>query len=104
MEYAIIEIGGHQVWVEEGKYFLTNRVLNPIGSNLLLNKILLIKKNEKADFGYPYLENSIVKAQILEHLRGPKLNVYKMKSKKKYRRKIGHRQEITKLLITEIKK
>jgi large subunit ribosomal protein L21 len=104
MEYAIVEIGGHQVWVEEGKYFLTNRVSSSVGSNLLLNKILLIKKHEKADFGYPYLENSIVKAQILEHLRGPKINVYKMKSKKKYRRKIGHRQEITKLLITEIKK
>ena len=53
MEYAIVEIGGHQVWVEEGKYFLTNRILNPVGSNLLLNKILLIKKNEKANFGYP---------------------------------------------------
>jgi ribosomal protein L21 len=50
MEYAIIEIGGHQVWVEEGKYFLTNRILNPVGSNLLLNKILLIKKNEKGNF------------------------------------------------------
>jgi len=75
MEYAIVEIGGHQVWVEEGKYFLTNRILNPVGSNLLLNKILLIKKNEKANFGYPYLESSIVKAKILEHLRGPKINV-----------------------------
>jgi large subunit ribosomal protein L21 len=103
MEYAIIEIGGHQVWVEEGQYFLTNRILTNQGAYLLFNRILLVNKAGQSTFGHPYVENAGVTAQIIEHLRGPKVNVYKMKSKKKYRRKIGHRQDITRLLVTHIK-
>ena len=102
MEYAIIEIGGHQVWVEEGQYFLTNRILANQGNTLSFNRVLLVNKNGKSSFGYPYIENAIVNGQIIEHLRGPKINVYKMKSKKKYRRKKGHRQDLTRLLITHI--
>lgn len=103
MEYAIVEIGGHQVWVEEGQHILTNRILANQGNNLLFNRILLINKAGKSVFGYPYIENATVNGQIIEHLRGPKVNVYKMKSKKKYRRKIGHRQDMTRILITHIK-
>ena len=103
MKYAIMEIGGHQVWVEEGKYFLTNRILKNQGTNLLFNRILLIKNNEESFFGYPHIEEACVYGKILEHLSGSKINVFKMRSKKKYRRKKGHRQQLTKLLITYIK-
>jgi large subunit ribosomal protein L21 len=103
MEYAIIEIGGHQVWVEEGQYFLTNRILTNQGDYLSFNRILLTNKAGHSVFGHPYIENAVVTAQVIEHLRGSKVNVYKMKSKKKYRRKIGHRQDITRLLVTHIK-
>jgi large subunit ribosomal protein L21 len=102
MEYAIIEIGGHQVWVEEGQHFITNRILTTPGTNILINRILLINKGGNLHFGQPYLENTKIKGQILEHVRGSKITVYKMKSKKKYRRKKGHRQEMTKLLINSI--
>ena len=109
MEYAIIEIGGHQIWIEKGQHFITNKILtdkgselNP-GSKINIKRILLVKKKNDIQFGHPYLINSIVQAQILEHLRGSKLTVYKMKSKKKYRRKKGHRQEMTKLIINQIK-
>ena len=102
MEYAIIEIGGHQVWVEEGQHFITNRILTTPGTNILINRILLINKGGNLHFGQPYLENIKIKGQILEHVRGSKITVYKMKSKKKYRRKKGHRQEMTKLLINSI--
>ena len=102
MKYAIIEIGGHQVLIEEGQYFMTNKIQTPLGANLLLNRVLLINKTEKLLFGHPYIENAIINALVIEHLRGSKITVYKMKSKKKYRRKKGHRQELTKLLINNI--
>lgn len=102
MEYAIVEIGGHQVWVEEGQYFITNRIQTTPGSNLFLNRVLLVNKNGKLTFGHPYVENAVISGLVMEHLRGSKVTVYKMKSKKKYRRKKGHRQEMTKLLINNI--
>jgi large subunit ribosomal protein L21 len=102
MEYAIIEIGGTQVWVQEGQYFVTNKISTTPGTNISLSRVLLINKNEELHLGYPYLENAQVTGEIVEHFRGTKLIVYKMKSKKKYRRKKGHRQEMTKVLINKI--
>jgi len=108
MEYAIIEIGGHQIWIEKGQHFIINKILtikhlelNP-GSKINIKRILLVNKNSATYFGQPYLLHSVVQGQILEHLRGSKITVYKMKSKKKYRRKKGHRQEMTKLIINKI--
>ena len=103
MKYAIVEIGGHQVWVEEGKYFLANRISKNEETNLLFNRVLFIKNNQDSFFGFPHLENSFIYGKVLEHLSGSKINVFKMRSKKKYRRKKGHRQQLTKLLITYIK-
>jgi large subunit ribosomal protein L21 len=102
MEYAIVEIGGHQVWVEEGQHFITNRIATIPGTKITINRVLLVKKMQKTVFGHPYIETANVKGEVIEHLRGSKVTVYKMKSKKKYRRKKGHRQEMTKLLINRI--
>ena len=66
------------------------------------NRILLVNVEGNLQFGHPYLSNSKIEGQIMEHLRGSKVIVYKMKSKKKYRRKKGHRQEMTKVLINKI--
>nr|WLD05964.1 ribosomal protein L21 [Meringosphaera mediterranea] len=102
MEYAIIELGGHQFWVEEGRYFLTNKINAEPGTNILINRVLLAKKDDVAKIGYPYLKNIKIQGQVIEHSRGSKITVYKMKSKKNYRKKIGHRQELTKILIQTI--
>jgi large subunit ribosomal protein L21 len=102
MEYAIVEIGGHQVWVEAGQHFITNKISTTPGTKISINRILLVNKNGNLDLGHPYVESSKIEGEIIEHLRGSKVTVYKMKSKKKYRRKKGHRQEMTKLLIKTI--
>jgi large subunit ribosomal protein L21 len=102
MEYAIVELGGHQMWVEEGQHFIMNRIKTNPGTNILFNRVLLVKKKESV-IGYPYVKNAFIKGEVLEHLRGSKILVYKMKSKKGYRRKKGHRQELTKLKINHIK-
>jgi large subunit ribosomal protein L21 len=102
MEYAIVEIGGTQVWVQEGQYFVTNKISTTPGTNISLSRVLLINKNDELHLGYPYLTDKKVTGEIVEHFKGTKLIVYKMKSKKKYRRKKGHRQSMTKILINKI--
>jgi large subunit ribosomal protein L21 len=101
MEYAIVELGGHQVWVEEGQHFIMNKIKPNSGTNVIFNRVLLVNKNN-CHIGSPYLKNVIVKGEIIEQLRGSKIIVYKMRSKKGYRRKKGHRQELTKLKINKI--
>jgi large subunit ribosomal protein L21 len=108
MNFAIIELGGHQIWVEANQYFLTTKISTIPGTKIILNRILLISNYDTFYLGTPFLstnknKTNKIKSEIIEHLRGSKITVYKMKSKKKYRRKKGHRQEMTKLIIKDIK-
>ena len=69
MEYAIVEIGGHQVWVEEGQHFITNKILTTPGSKISINRVLLVNKNGNLHLGHPYLDSSKVTGEVVEHLR-----------------------------------
>jgi len=102
MKYAIIEISGRQFWVEIGKYYDLNRIPTKLGNNIILNRILLFNNDGEILIGKPYLENVKITAKIIQHLRGNKLISYKMKRKKKSRKKIGHRQNLTRILIQNI--
>jgi large subunit ribosomal protein L21 len=105
MKYAIIEISGKQILVEEGKHYVTNRLPYNEGSSLQMNRILLCNDNGKRLVGHPYLETAKsieIKATILEHLRGPKVTVFKMRPKKKSRWTKGHRQAQTRIMIDKI--
>lgn len=102
MKYAIIEISGRQFWIEIGKYYDFNRIPAELGREIFLNRVLLVNNETNVFIGQPYLENVNIQGRILEHLRGKKIIVYKMRSKKKTRRKKGHRQELTRVLIENI--
>jgi large subunit ribosomal protein L21 len=102
MKYAIVEISGRQFWIETGKYYDLNRIPTELGKEITLNRVLLINNNGELLIGKPYLENVTVKGKILEHLRSRKTIVYKMRPKKKTRKKQGHRQDLTRVLIEEI--
>mgnify|MGYP001799995777 CR=1 FL=1 len=102
MKYAIIEIGGKQLWVEPEKYYQVNFINVAENTTINLNKILLINDEGNIKLGEPYLENTSLEAKVLSHMRGPKLLVYKMRPKKKTRKKQGHRQKLSKLLINKI--
>lgn len=103
MKYAIVEISGKQFWIETGKYYDFNRIPTELGKEITLNRILLINDNGNVLIGQPYLKTAKVQGKILEHLLGKKMIVYKMRSKKKTRRKQGHRQQLTRVLIENIK-
>ena len=102
MKYAIVEISGRQFWIETGKYYDFNRIPAELGKQITLNRILLLNNKGDVSIGKPYLENIQIKGKILEHLRGKKTIVYKMRPKKKTRKKQGHRQELTRVLIQDI--
>ena len=102
MKYAIVEISGRQFWVETGKYYDLNRIPTELGKEITLNRVLLVNNEGELLIGKPYLESVKVKGKILEHLRGRKTIVYKMRPKKKTRKKQGHRQDLTRVLIEEI--
>lgn len=102
MKYAIVEISGRQFWIETGKYYDFNRIPTELGKQITLNRVLLLNNDGDVLIGKPYLETVKIKGKVLEHLRGKKTIVYKMRPKKKTRKKQGHRQELTRVLIEDI--
>jgi large subunit ribosomal protein L21 len=99
--YAIVKTGGKQYRVEEGQTLLVERLPGEAGAKLDLEPLLLA--GDEALFG-DKLGKATVAAEVVEHLRGPKLRVNKFKPKRGYRRRAGHRQELTRIRVTKISK
>lgn len=102
MQYAIIELSGRQYWIEKGKFIDVNNLKVKTGSKLFLRNVLFAKNDNNIYIGRPYLNEITVEAIVGRPLLGPKILVYKMKPKKKYRRKNGHRQFLSRILIENI--
>jgi large subunit ribosomal protein L21 len=98
--YAVIETGGKQYKVEKGTSLLVDRLSAKEGDKVALRPVMFRDKEVVA--GGKELEKVKVEATVSEHLRGPKIKVFKYKAKKGYRRRAGHRSELTKLEVTEI--
>jgi len=101
MTYAIVKTGGKQYRVEEGQTLLVERLPGDAGAKLDLEPLLFA--GDDTLFG-DKLGKVSVAAEVVEHLRGPKLRVNKFKPKRGYRRKMGHRQELTRIRVTKISK
>ena len=100
--YAIVETSGTQVWVQPNRYYDLNRINAEVESTLTLENVLLVNDGKAANVGQPYVKGATVELQVMEHRRGPKVIVYKMRPKKKTRRKNGHRQELTRVMVKSI--
>jgi large subunit ribosomal protein L21 len=102
MDYAIIEIGGKQYRVEKGGSVLVDRLDAAEGSKLN-PKAVLYRSAKTAVLEGPELDKVKVEAVVAEHLKGPKVRVFKYRPKKRYRRRAGHRSLLTRLDIGEIR-
>ena len=102
MTYAIIEAGGTQIKVEPGRFYDINLLPVEAESNYTVDKVLLVNNNDEITIGQPYIEGATVEGTVLRHRRGKKVIVYKMQPKKKTRKKRGHRQELSRLMINSI--
>ncbi len=99
--YAIVKTGGKQYRVERGQSLLVERLRADDGATVALDPLLYVDGSEVVDGGD--LSKVKVSARVLAHERGPKLRVVKFKPKRGYKRRTGHRQELTRIEVTEIK-
>src|SRR5712692_8002582 len=101
--YAIVETGGKQYRVKPGDTVAVERLTGEPGDSLDLDRVLLVAGDgDQARVGSPGVEGAVVRAEVVEHIRGQKIIVFRYKSKVRYRRKTGHRQSLTRLRITDI--
>ena len=100
--YAVIATGGKQYRVKVGDRIAVERLHADAGSDVTIDQVLLVGGNGETKIGTPVVDGASVTAHVDEHGRGEKIIVFKFKAKKRYRRRTGHRQELTRLTITGI--
>jgi len=100
--FAVVKTGGKQYKVEEGKKIRVEKIEGKIDKEIDLGQVLVIFDGQKLICGNPTIKHAKIKAKIIDQARGQKVMVIKYKSKKRYRRKKGHRQNFTTLEIKKI--
>ena len=101
--YAIAETSGQQFWFEVDRYYDIDRLNAKEKDKITLEKGLVLKDNDSITIGKPYIEDAKIELEVVSHKRDKKILVYKMRPKKKTRRKMGHRQELTRVMVKSIK-
>ena len=100
--YAIVEASGQQFWLQTNRYYDLDRLQAKVDETVTLENVLLVNDGKGTTLGNPYVKGAKVSLKVMEHRRGPKLIIYKMRPKKKTRRKNGHRQELTRVMVQSI--
>ena len=100
--YAVIKSGGKQHKVSEGEEILLEKLSLDEGEFIEFSEVLAVNKDGNLNVGKPLLEGAIVKGKVINHLKTKKITVIKMKRRKDYRKKQGHRQNLTKVKIESI--
>ena len=101
--YAIVEISGKQFKVEKNKFIYTDKVEPRSGKKVEFDNVLFISDKGKVKIGKPTIKGSKVTGEVLTQLKDDKVIVFKKKRRKGYKVKNGHRQQMTKILIKDIK-
>ena len=100
--YAIVEIAGHQFKVSKDLKVYVNRLASEEGSKITFDKVLLLDDNGTITLGAPAIEGASVEAKVLQHLKGDKVIIFKKKRRKGYKKRNGHRQYLTQIVIEGI--
>ncbi len=100
--YAVVRTGGKQVRMQPGESVRVEKLDGGVGDPVELDDVLLVGGNSDLKIGRPLVEGARVTGTITAQGRGPKITVFKMKRRKGYRRKIGHRQDYTEILVDRI--
>lgn len=102
--FAVLKTGGKQYKVSEGDVIQIEKLEQKVGESVTLDKVLMTGKGAKVNIGTPYLEGCAVTGEITEQFKGRKIIIFKKHRRKKYRRKNGHRQLLTRVKIINIPK
>ena len=100
--YAIAESSGQQFWFEVDRYYDIDRLNAKEKDKITLEKVLLLKDKDSISVGKPYVKDAKIELEVVSHKRDKKILGYKMRPKKKTRRKMGHRQELTRVMVKSI--
>ena len=100
--YAIVEASGTQMWFQADRYYDVDRIHAEVDDTIEINNVLLVKDSKGTTLGQPFIKDATVTLKVMAHRRGSKVIVYKMRPKKKTRRKNGHRQELTRVMVESI--
>lgn len=100
--YAIVRDRGMQYRVEPGKIIDIALCDNEQGSEIEFNEVLMVGGSDTVQVGSPIVDGARVRAQVLDHVKGKKIIVFRYRRKKRYRRRTGHRQQYTRVKIDEI--
>jgi len=100
--FAIAETSGQQFWFEVNRYYDIDRLNAKEKEKITLEKVLLLKNKNSITIGKPYIKDAKIELEVVSHKRDRKILVYKMRPKKKTRRKMGHRQELTRVMVKSI--
>ncbi|MFP5470117.1 MAG: 50S ribosomal protein L21 [Bacteroidia bacterium] len=101
--YAIVEIAGQQFKIEKDQNVFVHRLQGDEGAKVEFDKVLLTEDGGKVNVGAPAINGAKVQAEIVRHLRGDKVIVFKKKRRKGYQKRNGHRQDFTEIKIKSIK-
>ena len=101
--YAIVETGGKQYQVEEGRYLDVELLDGEKDSKIVFDKVVMIVNGKKSKVGQPYVAGASAEGTIVKHDKEKKIIVYKQRPKKGYRKKQGHRQGFTRFMISKIR-
>ena len=102
--HAVIKTGGKQYKVSAGDKLNVETIGFDVGQEVAFDKVLLLNDGDSVSIGAPYVEGASVNAKVLEHGRGDKIRIIKFKRRKHYKRQMGHRQNYTRIEVTEIVK
>ena len=100
--YAIVNINGVQTRVAPDEVIAVPRLDGEPGAKLTFNELLMVGDGDRIAVGQPYVKGASATFEVLEHLRGPKLKIFKFKRRREYRRRRGYRDELTRLRVTAI--
>jgi large subunit ribosomal protein L21 len=101
--YAVVNSGGKQYKVQQGQVLRVEKIPGDVGNPVTFERVLMFSDGENVSIGQPELEDVAVEGHIVEQGKAKKIIVFKYKKRKRYRRKQGHRQEFTAVLIDGIK-
>ena len=100
--YAIVNINGNQTKVTPDETLDLPRMTGEPGKKLSFDQVMMVCDGDTITIGSPYLKGASLTVEVLEHLRGPKLRIFKFKRRREYRRRIGHRDSLTRVRVTGI--
>ncbi len=101
--YAVVEIAGQQFKVQKDQKIFVHRLAAEAGQKLEFERVLLIDNGGQISLGAPAIEGAKVTAEVVEHVKGDKIIIFRKKRRKGYKKKNGHRQSFTSIVISDIK-